>query len=231
MSLRDRVAIITGASGNLGRACLACFADRGAKLVAVHHGEAPPDAAAGGTLNLGGVDLSREEAAEEVARAARGHFGRVDILINTVGGFRGGTPVVEEDLATWDALFAINLRTALLACRAVVPGMLAQGRGAVVNVAAGAALTGPAGLAAYSASKVALLRLTESLARETRGQGVRVNAVLPGTIDTPQNRRAMPDADPAKWIRPEALAEVIAFLASDQARAITGVGLPVLGDG
>ena len=230
MPLNDRVAIITGADGNLGRACLASFAALGAKLVAVHHGAAPPTDKAE-RLVLGGVDLADENAARAVVEATLARFGRIDVLINTVGGFRGGTPVVADVLATWDLMLAINLRTALLACRAVLPAMLARSEGAIVNVAAGAALNGPAGLAAYSASKAALLRLTESLAQETRGRGVRVNAVLPGTIDTPQNRAAMPDADPAKWVKPDALADVIAFLASDQARAVTGVGLPVTGAG
>jgi NAD(P)-dependent dehydrogenase (short-subunit alcohol dehydrogenase family) len=124
-------------------------------------------------------------------------------------------------------MMAMNLRTAVLACRAVLPTMRGQGQGAIVTVAAGAALRGPPGLAAYAASKAALLRFTESLAEEVKSAGIRVNAVLPGIIDTPQNRAAMPDADHGAWVAPAAIADAIVYLISDAARAVSGVALPV----
>jgi len=233
--LNGRVAIVTGAAGNLGRATVEAMRTAGARTVLVdasheHLQQAYPGAAQDSDRLLsGGVDLTDEQSARAVVAAARERFGRIDVLVNTVGGFRGGKTVDEEELATWDLMMAINVRTMLLACRAVLPEFHAQGSGAIVNIAAGAALSTPAGLAAYSASKSAVIRLTEALAAEGKSRGVRANAVLPGTIDTPQNRAAMPDADTSKWVPPDAIADVIVFLASDAARAVTGVALPVFG--
>ena len=235
MSMLDgRVAIVTGAAGNLGRATAAALRAAGAKTVLVdaskeHLQQAYPGTQDPDRLLHGGIDLTDEQGAHSIATAAVDRFGRIDLLVNTVGGFRGGKAVHEEELATWDLMMAINVRTTLLACRAVLPEFHARGSGAIVNIAAGAALSSPAGLAAYSASKSAVIRLTEALAAEGKARGIRVNAVLPGTIDTPQNRAAMPNADTSKWVAPEAIADVIVFLASDAARAITGVALPVFG--
>ncbi|MBM3488682.1 MAG: SDR family oxidoreductase, partial [Alphaproteobacteria bacterium] len=167
-------------------------------------------------------------AARAVARA-EGAGGRLDIVVNTVGGFRGGRNVADEDLATWDQLFAINLRTALNMVRAALPGMIGRGGGRIVNIGAGAALAGIGGLAAYGAAKSAVMRLTESLGAETRGTGVTVNAVVPSIIDTPENRAAMPEADVRTWVSPAAIADVIIFLASPRSRAITGANIPVFG--
>jgi NAD(P)-dependent dehydrogenase (short-subunit alcohol dehydrogenase family) len=233
-TLDGRVAIVTGAAGNLGRATAAALRAAGAKTVLVdasreHLLQAYPGPQDPDRLLHGGIDLTDEQGAQSIATAAVERFGRIDVLVNTVGGFRGGKAVHEEELATWDLMMAINVRTTLLACRAVLPDFHDHGSGAIVNIAAGAALSSPAGLAAYSASKSAVIRLTEALAAEGKAKGVRVNAVLPGTIDTPQNRAAMPNADTSKWVAPEAIADVIVFLASDAARAITGVALPVFG--
>ncbi len=234
MDLSNTVAIITGAAGNLGAAVAARFRSAGARIALVDHSpdrlarshEAGPDC-----LLLGGVDLTAEDNVQGMAAAARDHFGRIDALVHTVGGFRGGTPVEDEPLSTWDRLMTVNLHTTVLACRAVLPSMRDQGGGAIVTVSAGAALSAPAGLAAYSAAKAAVLRLTESLAAEVKAQGIRVNSVLPSTIDTPQNRQAMPDADPSAWVRPGEIADVIAFLVSDAGRAVTGAAIPVTGGG
>jgi NAD(P)-dependent dehydrogenase (short-subunit alcohol dehydrogenase family) len=134
-------------------------------------------------------------------------------------------------LADWDFLFGINLRTTLLCCRAVIPQMLKQSSGRIVNVASRDGLGASAGYAAYSASKSAVLRLTESLAGELKTSNINVNAIMPGTIDTPQNRAAVPNGDYSKWVPPEAIAEVLAFLASDASRAINGAAIPVYGKG
>ena len=233
--LLNKIAIITGAVGNLGAAVAHTFGAAGAKLVLIDRSQDRLEEAFGGTgsdsdrLLCGGVDLSAEDSVQSMITSARERFGRIDALVNTVGGFRGGKTVYEEELSTWDMMMTVNLRTTLLTCRAVVPAMLSQGGGAIVNVSARAALSAPAGLAAYSASKASILRLTESLSDEVKAAGIRVNAVLPGTIDTPQNRQAMPEADPTTWVKPEEIAEVIAFLVSDAARAVTGVALPVAG--
>jgi len=156
-------------------------------------------------------------------------FGRVDILVNTVGAFRAGLPVHETPLETWDLLFGLNLRTSLMAARAVVPVMLRQHYGKIVLVAARAAREGAANMAAYSASKAAVARLTESLAAELKGSGINANCVVPGTLDTAANRQERPDADSSKWVAPETVADVILFLASDAARGVNGASLPVLG--
>ena len=151
--------------------------------------------------------------------------------MHTVGAWRGGKPVHETDLADWDFLFNVNLRTTLLCCRAVIPQMLKQGRGKIITVASRDGLAGSAGYAAYSASKSAVLRLTESLADELKASNINVNCIMPGTIDTPQNRAANPSADFSKWVEPSAIADVILFLASDASRAINGAAVPVFGKG
>ena len=151
--------------------------------------------------------------------------------MHTVGAYRAGKALADEDLATWSTLFDANVRSALVACRAVLPGMLARGHGRIVTVASRDALAGEAGAAAYAASKAALLRMTESIAAETRGRGVTANCVLPGAIDTPQNRGA---PDPAAWptlVPADAIADVIVFLTSAAARALSGAALPVDGAG
>jgi len=158
-------------------------------------------------------------------------FGRLDVLVNTVGAWRGGKPVHQDDLETWDFLFNANLRTTLLCCRAVIPQMLKQRRGKIINVASRNALAGSAGYAAYSASKSAVLRLTEALADELKAPDINVNCIMPATIDTPQNRAAQPNADFTKWVEPSTIAEVILFLASDASRAINGAAVPVYGKG
>lgn len=235
--LSDRVALITGASGNLGGAVARRCADAGARLVLIDRGTDRlarlfPEFAADDRHHLaGGVDATDPDAFAKAVADARARLGAIDVLVNTVGGFRGGAKVHEEDLATWDFLYAINLKTVVVACRAVVPVLLEQGRGRIVNTAAGAGLAAPAGLAAYSASKAGVMRLTEGLAKELKSHGITANCVLPGTIDTPQNRKAMPDADTSKWVAPEAIADAIVFLASDAARAVTGAALPVTGRG
>ena len=230
----NKVAIITGAVGNLGSAVATVLAAGGAKMVLVDRSQERLEQAfetVPETLLAGGVDLTSEESVQAMVASALERFGRIDALVNTVGGFRGGKAVQEEELSTWDMMLSVNLRTTLLTCRAVVPTLLEQGSGSIVNVSSAAGLSGPAGLAAYSASKAAVLRLTESLSSEVKAAGIRVNAVLPSTIDTPQNRQAMPDADTSTWVKPVEIAEVIAFLVSDASRAVTGVALPVYGRG
>ncbi|MBC7227572.1 MAG: SDR family oxidoreductase [Thermoflexales bacterium] len=233
----DRVVMITGAAGNLGSAVARAFRAAGARLILVDR--APdrlpalfPDLADSPDHYLAtSVDLTDPDVAEATVREALRRRGRIDVLVHTVGSYRGGQPVHETPLETWQALFDLNVRTALTVTRAVVPVMVSQGAGRIIYVAAKAALEGGKNTAAYSAAKSALLRLTESLAAELRGTGVTVNCVLPSTIDTPQNRAAMPKADPARWVKPEAIADVILFLASDAARAVHGAAIPVYGAG
>ena len=231
------VIIITGATGNLGSVTALAFQAAGAQTVLVDRSmDRLRETFAGLAdspqhLFAGGVDLSDAASLGKLVTDTLARFGRIDVLVHTVGAWRGGKPVHETDLADWDFLFNVNLRTTLLCCRAVLPQMLQQGHGKIINVASRDGLAGSAGYAAYSASKSAVLRLTEALAEEVKGSNVNVNCIMPGTIDTPQNRVANPSADFSQWVEPSAIAEVIQFLASDASRAINGAALPVFGKG
>lgn len=230
MDFDDRTVLITGAAGNLGRAVANAFAERGARLVLVDlNGEALERAcgAPGERRLLAPTDLLDQAQVDATVRRAAERFRRIDVLVNLAGGFRMGEPVHAMADATWDFLLDINVRTLLHAVRAVVPRMLEQGGGRIVNVGAYAAQKGAAGMGAYVAAKSAVIRLTETLAAELREKNINVNCVLPTIIDTPENRAAMPDADPGRWVAPGDLASVIAFLASDAARAIHGAAVPV----
>jgi NAD(P)-dependent dehydrogenase (short-subunit alcohol dehydrogenase family) len=230
MDFRGRTAFITGAAGNLGRAVAAAFAERGATLVLVDQRHDALERAFGAETErrmLAPADLlDQAEVAAAVARAAERH-GRIDVLCNVAGGFRMGEPVHATSDDTWRFLFDVNTRTLLHAVRAVVPHMIERGGGKVVNVGANAARGGAAAMGAYVAAKSAVIRLTETMAAELREQGVNVNCVLPSVIDTPENRAAMPEADPARWVAPADLASVVLFLASDAARAVHGAAVPV----
>jgi NAD(P)-dependent dehydrogenase (short-subunit alcohol dehydrogenase family) len=224
----ERVVLITGSSGNLGRAVAAVFAEQGASLAlldhAAHGGDAADPRVLHAVADLGDADQVRRAVDETVTR-----FGCIDVLCNLAGGFRMGEAVHEMHDATWDFLLDLNARSIVHTARAVVPRMLAAGQGCIVNVGAAGAARGGATMGAYAASKSAVARLTESMSAELRERGIRVNCVLPTTLDTPENRQAMPAADPARWVAPRDLANVIAFLASDAARAIHGASIPVSG--
>lgn len=230
-----KVMIVTGASGNLGSATARTLLAAGAHLVAVDHAEdrllSEFSAIAGSPDHLlaSGVDLTEPESVRMMVATALDRFGHIDALVNTVGGYRAGKPLHETPLDTLDFMFNLNARTVTIASQAVIPHMIGQGAGKIVSVAARGGLAGGKNMAAYSVSKSAVIRLTESMAAELKGHGINVNCVLPGTIDTPQNRADMPNADFSKWVAPEALADVIAFLCSDAARAVHGAAVPVYG--
>ena len=231
--MQDKVVVVTGGFGTLGRTVVRAFESAGGRVAALGRSSVPPaDAARAGEnfLPLGEVDLTQFDHAERAMESVIGRFGRLDVLVNIAGGFRWQT-LMEGDLAAWDEMYAINLKTAVVASKAALPAILKSDSGRVINIGAGAAAKAGAGMGAYTASKAGVQRLTESLSEELKGKGVTVNAVLPGIIDTPQNRRDMPDADRSKWVSPEAIADVIVFLASPAARAITGAALPVFGPG
>jgi NAD(P)-dependent dehydrogenase (short-subunit alcohol dehydrogenase family) len=225
--IKDAVAVVTGASGNLGRAVAEVLQRFGARTVLVD--STGPTAALERKLVLSGFDLTDEASVDALLERAVEQFGQADILVNTVGGFRGGKPVHTEDIETWDHLLSLNLRTALLMSRAFAGHMVRRGQGRIINVISRHALTGAANYAAYSASKAAVLRLTEAMASELKGSGVTANCVVPGTMDTPQNREGLGDAEAMRLVAPQDVANVIAFLASDAARSITGAAVPVYG--
>ncbi|GLR68252.1 3-ketoacyl-ACP reductase [Acidocella aquatica] len=217
------VVIVTGGFGVLGRVVAADLTKRGHKVAAVDVAPAPGEY--GNALALGGVDLTDETAVKAAYATVAERLGSVDGLVNIAGGFIWGL-VEGNGLAGWDKMFRMNLRTAATSSSAALPYLLRQG-GAIVNIGAFGAIRPGAGMAPYAASKAGVHALTESLAEELRGKGVRVNAVLPTIIDTPTNRADMPDADTAGWVRPESAAKVIAFLLSSEAGAITGATIPL----
>ena len=228
--MRGKTIVVTGGFGALGGAVAAAAIERGASVAVLGHSARPALAERLGpsALLLGGVDLASPAGALKAMAAVKERFGRLDALLNIAGGF--GWEAIEGGKAeTWDRLFGMNLKTALNACQAALPYLIESGAGRIVNVGAQSALKAAAGMGAYAASKSAVHRLTESLAEELKLKGVTVNAVLPSIIDTPANRRDMPKADFGRWVTPADLAAVILFLASDEARAVTGALIPVSG--
>lgn len=229
-----KVAIVTGAGGNLGSAVARKFADQGAALVLLDREtglmeNVSKELPAGVESLLLAADMLNRDSVNEQIQRAVDRFKRLDVLVNTVGGYRGGRPVAEMTLEDWDFMLGLNARTALIISQAVLPAMIAQRSGKIIHIASRNALKGAAGSAAYGAAKAAVMRLTESLSAEVKELGINVNCVIPGTLDTPQNRAEMPRADFSRWVQPESLAEVILFLASDQARDIHGSAVPVYG--
>ncbi|MBA4099228.1 MAG: 3-oxoacyl-ACP reductase [Rhodospirillum sp.] len=232
MSFKGQTAMITGAAGNLGHAVAAAFAAAGANLVLLDLNEdaLKKTAAAGaGDVLRQRVDVSDAASIVTAVNAALSRFGRIDALCNLAGGFAMGDKAHELSAEAWNHMMELNAGTVLRMCNAVVPHMVKAGGGKIVNIGANSALSGKAEMGAYIASKSAVIRLTETMAAELRGHNINVNCVLPSIIDTPQNRAAMPKADPAKWVAPAALADVLLFLCSPAARAIHGAAIPVVG--
>lgn len=217
--------VITGAFGILGRAAAAEAHAAGAKLALIDYAPAPADLPPGATA-IGGVDLTEAGSAADAVQRAAAALGGIDALLNIAGAFTWST-LSDAASATWDKMYAINLMTAVNTSKAALPHLIAS-NGAIVNVGANGALKAGAGFGPYAASKAGVHKLTESLAEELKGQ-VRVNAVLPSVLDTPQNRKDMPKTDPSIWVQPSELAKVMLFLASDAAHPITGALVPVTG--
>jgi len=218
--LQGKVVVVTGANGALGRVAVEVAAEQGAQVIELDlRFDGTP------TARQHGVDLT-DAAATAACIAA---LGRIDVLLNIAGGFAMGPTVHETTPEQWHHMTRMNVDTARNTIAAVVPGMLARGRGSIVNVGALSAREGQANMGAYCVAKSAVMRLTESLSKELRAKGINVNAVLPSIIDTPTNRRDMPDADYSRWVAPRDLAAAMCFLGSDAARAIHGALLPVAG--
>lgn len=234
-SFSQTVSLVAGGTGGLGRAVALEFLTAGAVVAATYRKQAEYDelaqAAGENAARLEGhrVDVTDEAATRQLVEAVVARHGRLDALVNTVGGYAGGVNLAELDSRVLDRQLALNLRSGFALARAVLPAMLTAGRGSIVNIAAKAALQPSAGAAAYAASKAAALALMTALAAETLGTGVRVNSVLPSVIDTPANRGSMPKANFAKWPKPEEIARVILFLCSGDAEVIHGAAIPVYG--
>jgi NAD(P)-dependent dehydrogenase (short-subunit alcohol dehydrogenase family) len=229
-AMTGRVYAITGAFGALGSAVAKAAAAQGARLALIDFATSAPEGLPAGddVLVLGGVDLTDPASAKAAVEAITARFGGLDVLINVAGGFRwemheGGDP------ETWAKLFLMNVQTAANISRAALPALKASASGRIVNIGANGAVKAGTGMGAYAASKAGVHKLTEALAEELKANGVTVNAVLPSILDTAVNRADMPDADFSTWVKPEELAAVILFLASEQASAVTGALVPVTG--
>jgi NAD(P)-dependent dehydrogenase (short-subunit alcohol dehydrogenase family) len=236
MNFHDKIVLVTGGTGGLGREVTMAFLEAGATVMVTFQRAEEFNAVVAaaqrtGTAPLDGVSVDATDAqavqkcvAEIVAKHAR-----IDILVNTVGGYAGGTSLWETDPRTYDRMLGLNLKAGFVLARAVVPQMIKQNRGWIVNIASKAAFDHAAGGALYAASKAGALAMFDSLAAEVKPHNINVNSVLPSIIDTPANRKAMPGADFSKWPKPEEIARVILFLCSEEARVIHGAAIPVYG--
>lgn len=234
--LTSSVVLITGAAGNLGQAVAQAFAAQGAKLALLDRNQAALDAVcadlpAGTEVKTCLVDLLDAASVNDAVKQVLAHFDRIDVLANIAGGFTMGPLVQDTSDSDWDLMLNLNTRSVFYVCRAVLPAMVQQNSGRIINISARAALEGKGQMAPYCASKAAVITLTESLAAENKQHDINVNCILPGTIDTPQNRTAMADADFSQWVPTPALADVVVFLASAASRCVTGAAIPVYGKG
>jgi len=231
-----KLALVAGGTGGLGRAVSLSFLTEAAKVVVTYRNEeeftALKKLAGSRASFLHGhqVDVTDDVAVGQMVKAITTEGGRLDVMVNAVGGYAGGTPLWQTDSKVFDQMLALNLRSGYVLSRAVVPQMLKQVSGVIVSVSSRAAVDHEAGAAAYAASKAASVAMFDSLAADLKGTGVRVNSVLPSIIDTEANRKAMPKADFTKWPRPKDIAGVILFLCSDEAKLIHGASVPVYGE-
>ena len=234
--LDGKVAIVTGGTGALGGAVVTTLLDAGAAVVVPYHGEGELEKlreragiAADAKLSGVAVDLTDEDGVTRAYATIAEQHGGIDILVNVAGSFAGGEPVHQTPWSLWQQQLDLNLNTAVLSCNAAVPHMLARGGGAIVNIGTRTATQPGANLAAYAASKRAVIQLTEALAAELRDQNITANIVLPSVIDTPENRHGDPTAGGGRWVKPEEIARVILFLAGPGGRIISGTAIPVYG--
>lgn len=231
----NKVAVVTGATGNLGRAVAKRFHQENVELVLVGRKvddlkeNYPQTGNRTSNSLIAQADLMDEKSVQNLITDVINHFGKIDVLIHTVGGFEAGKRLDQTALETWDFMMDLNARTYYLVSKHVIPHMMDRGSGSIVGVAARQGIKGIRKMAAYSASKATVIRVTESMAAELKNNGINVNCVVPSIIDTPQNRAAMPEADFNQWVKPDSIAAVIFFLASQAARDINGAALPVYG--
>ena len=231
-----KVVLVAGGTGGLGRAVSLAFLTEGATVAVNYRKQAGFDAlqsaagAAGKNLEGYIAEVTDEAAIGAAVAKIVAKYGRLDALVNSVGGYAGGTKLWELDPKVWDEMFALNLRSGFVLARAVLPQMLKQRTGAIVNIASKAAVDHAAGAAAYASSKAAAVAMIDCLAADLKGTGVRANSVLPSIIDTQANRDAMPKADFSKWPKAEDIARVVLFLCSDESKLVQGGAVPVYGD-
>jgi NAD(P)-dependent dehydrogenase (short-subunit alcohol dehydrogenase family) len=233
MNVRDRIVLVTGASGNLGSAVVRTLLDAGARVVAIDRDLGALSSLFPAAIDAGSVAVAAGNVLDEaslraaVAGAVERFGGQLDGVVATVGAWKGGSPVASAPWEDWEQMLALNLRSAVVTARVALERM--RDGGSIVTIGSLAALGGAQGEAGYGAAKAGVLRLTEALALELRDRGIRANAILPGTLDTPQNRSWMSDEQRARAVGCEAIAELAQFLLSDSARAVTGTAVRATG--
>ncbi len=233
--MNERVVLVSGGAGNVGRAATRAFLETGARVAVPFYKTEPPAVVQelrsefGDRLLLFALDLTTERGAQGAVRQATDWGGRLDAVVHMIGGYRGGMSLVETPIEMWEHMIELNLTSAWLVARFAIPRMLASGGGSFVFVSSRAALQRRAGRGAYAIAKAGLLTLVATIAEEHLHDGIRANVILPGTVDTPDNRRQMPDAAHERWTRPEEIARVILFLASPDSAPINGAAIPVYG--
>jgi NAD(P)-dependent dehydrogenase (short-subunit alcohol dehydrogenase family) len=231
MSNPQKSVVITGGFGTLGLAVGRAFSALGARAALIDRAPVPEQLRSefpAPHMLCGSVDLSQAAGTQQAINAVAVQLGAIDVLVNVAGGFRWET-VLEGSSETWDFMYSLNLKTALNTCKAALPHLLARPFARIINIGSGAAVKAGAGMGAYAASKAGVAKLTEALSEELKDRFITVNAVLPSIIDTPANRADMPNADFSRWVKPQAVADLIVFLGSDAAAAITGASIPIQG--
>lgn len=229
-SLQNKIALVTGANGGLGRSVSQALLDAGASVVGVSRNIRQGDIDHSSFVAIA-AELSSGEAANQLVDEVLSSFGRVDVLAHLVGGFAGGKPIIETDDATLERMLELNLKSAFYVLRSVIPQMRRSGSGRIIAIASRAAENPGPGVGAYSASKAALVSLIRTVALENKDHGITANVLLPGTIDTPANREAMPHADRRTWVQPASIASLIVWLAGEAGRDVNGAAIPVYGGG
>jgi len=228
--MTGRIALVTGASGGLGTQVTNALLDADAKVVGLAPKIRQSDFDHPNFIALP-TALDSLDAARKAADTVVGRFGRLDVLAHLVGGFAGGQTVADTDDTTFQSMFDLNVNAAFHMLRAVLPHMRKAGAGRIIAIGSRAAENPGASVGAYSASKAALVSLIRTVALENKDAGITANVILPGTIDTPANRKAMPGADVAQWVQPGPIASLIVWLASDAGKDVTGAAIPVYGRG
>ncbi len=235
MELTDKIAVITGGTGSLGISVVKAFLQERANVITTYIEDEEFDDFNEKVRKFSNrcvcikVDLFFSDEIEKLRDFVKEHFQRIDVLVNLAGGFIGGNSLINTPIVDFDKMYELNFKTAMTTCKVFLPLMIEQNYGKIINIGARAGLSGGAGIAAYSASKAALINFTQSIAAEVKKYNINVNIILPSTINTPANRIAMPEADFDKWVEPETIAKAILFLSSDDAKDISGAVLPVYG--
>jgi NAD(P)-dependent dehydrogenase (short-subunit alcohol dehydrogenase family) len=237
LSLKGKVAVVTGGTGSLGRVVAKAFLDQGAEVVSTHRGEEKLkeliDFVGGSKDRLVSIqaDVTDENSGQALFQQVISQYGRVDILLNIVGAFKGGAEIVNTKVSDWDFVLNVNLKSAFLCSKAALPQMIKQDYGRIISVSSRTAAEKRYQVkdGAYAVSKAGIIVLTETIAEEVKKYDINVNCILPSTIDTPDNRRNFPNADFSKWVKPEQVAEVMLFLVSDESKTISGASIPVYG--